>query len=102
MKCFKIFAFALPVLSAGLMLTSCSKSADSGSDSVSPAATTVNTGTDLLQSDSGTDKRKGYWMLDKAHCNVMWETKFYGDNALLTGRFNNFMFKMRFDQAHLE
>jgi polyisoprenoid-binding protein YceI len=44
----------------------------------------------------------GAWKLDKSHSNVMWETKYYGNGAPLTGRFNMFDVKVKFDAAHPE
>jgi polyisoprenoid-binding protein YceI len=38
------------------------------------------------------------YYLDKSHSNVGWETKYYGENALLTGRFNWFDMFVTFDK----
>lgn len=42
----------------------------------------------------------GAWKVDKAHSNVMWETKYYSTGAPLTGRFNTFEIKVKFDAAN--
>jgi|GEM_PF-1394622 len=42
----------------------------------------------------------GAWKVDKAHCNVMWETKYYVSGAMLTGRFNMFNMMVNFDEAN--
>jgi polyisoprenoid-binding protein YceI len=39
---------------------------------------------------------------DKAHSNVMWETAYMGSAALLTGRFNNFVIELNFDESKPE
>ena len=41
----------------------------------------------------------GTFTFDKVHSNVNWETKYYGDHAYLTGKFNNFSVKIDFDAA---
>jgi polyisoprenoid-binding protein YceI len=39
---------------------------------------------------------------DKTHSSVRWETAYLGTSALLTGRFNSFVFTAEFDQQDLE
>jgi polyisoprenoid-binding protein YceI len=72
---------------------SCSKE-----DSVQQLTSTSNSGSDKLSVGPATTNT---WTLDKVHSNIMWETFYYGDNALLTGRFNNFDIQVDFDQANL-
>ncbi|NQV53368.1 MAG: YceI family protein [Flavobacteriales bacterium] len=76
------------VILSAMILIGCSKE-----DSWEPVEATTTTGSDILDSrDDGT------WTFDKVHSNVMWETKYYGDNALLTGRFNSFDIDVYFDE----
>jgi polyisoprenoid-binding protein YceI len=63
-------------------------------DSFTPVDNTVQYGSDKIDIRPGGD-----WSIDKVHSNVMWETEYYGDNALLTGRFNNFDMDVYFDEA---
>lgn len=44
------------------------------------------------------------WTFDKVHCSTMWESKYYDfSETMLTGRFNNFNFrpKFNFDETNL-
>jgi|694.fasta_scaffold15290_6 polyisoprenoid-binding protein YceI len=65
-----------------------------------------NTGTDVIDARIGgiavppSYTTPGAWKVDKTHSNVMWETKYYANGALLTGRFNIFEMKVNFDQAN--
>jgi polyisoprenoid-binding protein YceI len=64
-----------------------------------------NTGTDVIDASVGgyppSDyKDPGAWKVDKTHSNIMWQTKYYGSGAPLTGRFNTFNFMVKFDQAN--
>jgi polyisoprenoid-binding protein YceI len=43
----------------------------------------------------------GNYGIDKSHSNVMWETMYFGDNALLTGRFNAFDISIYFNEANI-
>lgn len=67
-----------------------------------------NTGTDVIDARIGglavpsTYTTPGAWKVDKVHSNVMWETKYYANGAMLTGRFNIFEMKVNFDQANPE
>lgn len=66
-----------------------------------------NTGTDVIDATIGGYPPSNYttpgaWKVDKVHSNVMWETKYYANGALLTGRFNTFEMKVNFDQANPE
>ncbi len=63
-----------------------------------------NSGTDQINATIGgyppnTYTTAGAWKVDKSHSNIMWETKYYTNGALLTGRFNIFDMKVNFDQA---
>jgi polyisoprenoid-binding protein YceI len=81
-----LFALAL------IIGISCSKE-----DSIEQFGTTNNTGSDNLSVGTPT----ATWTIDKAHSNVGWSTLYYGDNAMLTGRFNMFNVEINFDQANL-
>jgi polyisoprenoid-binding protein YceI len=64
-----------------------------------------NTGTDVIDATIGgypppTYTTAGAWKVDKTHSNIMWETKYYGTGAPLTGRFNTFEMKVYFDEAN--
>ena len=64
-----------------------------------------NTGTDVIDASIGGYPPSSYttpgaWKVDKTHSNIMWETKYYGTGAPLTGRFNTFEMKVNFDQAN--
>lgn len=83
-------------LLAGTMATTLFVSSCSKDDSVEPLTGTNNTGTDVINTLPG-----GTWSLDKTHSNVMWETFYFGSNALLTGRFNNFGISIDMKQANL-
>jgi polyisoprenoid-binding protein YceI len=72
-----------------LFITSCNKD-----NVVEPFTYGYSSGSDMININ-GVD-----WSLDKTHSNVGWETFYYGDNALLTGRFNSFGLDMFFDQAN--
>lgn len=65
-------------------------------DKVEPLTSGTTSGNDKV-STFGND-----WTFDKPHCNVRWETMYYGDNALLTGRFNNYNVDIDFDEASPE
>lgn len=55
------------------------------------------------QPTSGSDKISTYdgsWRYDKAHCGVNWETMYFVDNAMLTGKFNNHNVNIEFDEAN--
>lgn len=90
----------IPTLLTGLFVAalffgiSCSKE-----DSVQQLTSTSNSGSDKMSAGTSATST---WTLDKSHSNVMWETFYYGDNALLTGRFNMFGININFDQANLE
>lgn len=73
-----------------VFITSCNKD-----NVVDPFGYSFTTGSDIIEMGSGMD-----WSMDKTHTNIGWETFYYGDNALLTGRFNNFNVDMYFDQAN--
>lgn len=64
-------------------------------------AVSGNTGTDVIDARIGGYPPTNYttpgaWKVDKVHSNVMWETKYYANGALLTGRFNTFEMKVNF------
>ncbi len=68
-------------------------------------ANSNNSGTDVIDARIGgypptTYTTPGAWKVDKAHSNVMWETKYYANGAPLTGRFNTFQYIVNFDQAN--
>jgi polyisoprenoid-binding protein YceI len=73
-----------------LFITSCNKD-----NVVEPLDLGFTSGNDIIDMTAGGD-----WSMDKTHTNIGWETFYYGDNALLTGRFNNFKVNMLFDQAN--
>ena len=77
------------LLMLSFWIVSCSKD-----NSVEPLTGGSSTGSDIIDSRAG-----GNYTFDKSHSNVMWETFYYGDNALLTGRFNIFKIDLYFDQA---
>lgn len=72
-----------------LLLSQCSKD-----DDITPLSSSGSSGIDIINTTDGT------WSFDKAHSNVRWETMYYEDNALLTGRFNNFNISIDFDEAN--
>lgn len=84
------------------LVSSCKK------DKVELLTSTSTTGTDAIDATIGggtpdvplASPWPGKWKMDKAHSNVMWETKYYATGAPLTGRFNMFDMKVKFDQAN--
>lgn len=98
MKNLKLWSLAalFAVVMTSLLISSCSKEEDSV-QSLDLTNTSKTSGSDKVNFAKGGD-----FVLDKVHSNVMWEAFYYGDNALLTGRFNNFDIKMNFDEANLE
>lgn len=81
-------------------ISSCSKE-----NKVELLAASNNTGTDVIDASIGaypptTYTTPGAWKMDKSHSSVKWETKYYDAGAMLTGRFNNFNVKVKFDQAN--
>lgn len=83
-----------------VFVTSCSKE-----NKVELLANSNNSGKDVIDARIGcypptTYTTPGAWKVDKAHSNVMWETKYYANGAPLTGRFNIFQFNVNFDQAN--
>lgn len=54
------------------------------------------------QPTSGSDEIStfdGSWSYDKSHSGVNWETMYYADNALLTGKFNNHHVAIEFNEG---
>lgn len=97
MKNFKLWSLAalFAVVMTSLLISSCSKESDKV-ESLSLTNTSSKTsGNDVIDFT-----KTGDFKLDKTHSSVMWETFYYGDNALLTGRFNNFNVAMKFDEAN--
>jgi polyisoprenoid-binding protein YceI len=78
------------LMSIFLWMASCSKE-----NEVVPAGGGSSSGSDIVDSRTG-----GNYTFDKSHSNIMWETMYYGNNALLTGRFNAFGIEINFDQAN--
>jgi polyisoprenoid-binding protein YceI len=50
---------------------------------------------------AGKVSMKDGWNFDKSHTSVMWETAYYGENAMLTGRFNMFRIEVEFDEKNV-
>lgn len=86
------------------VISSCKK------DEVDPIADSVTPGTDnttpgnisfdaYTSGTSSAGLSAGQWYVDKSHSNVMWETKYYEEGAMLTGRFNMFNIFVKFDEA---
>lgn len=82
------------------LVSSCKK------DKVEQLTSTTTIGTDVIDATIGglkvpsTYTVAGAWKVDKTHSNIMWETKYYGTGAPLTGRFNTFDMFVKFDQAN--
>jgi len=64
-------------------------------DKVTPLAYNITSGDDVIDGVTGND-----FTLDKSHSNVNWKTMYYGDNAYLNGKFNQFSIATHFDQAN--
>jgi polyisoprenoid-binding protein YceI len=84
-----ILMSVIGLLMLSIWIVSCSKD-----NSVEPLTGGSSTGSDIIDSRAG-----GNYTADKSHSNVMWETFYYGDNALLTGRFNMFGLSVYFNEA---
>lgn len=69
-------------------------------------ADATNSGTDVIDARVGQfipttwASDSGAWKVDKSHNSLMWETRYYANNAGLTGRFNQFDVKVKFDEAN--
>lgn len=87
------------------VISSCKKDeVDPIADSVTPGSGTTTPGTISFDAyTSGTTSTgltAGQWYVDKVHSNVMWETKYYEEGAMLTGRFNMFNIFVKFNEAN--
>lgn len=94
------------ILVLSFWISSCKKTETVDVPTNNPnGAATVNQLSAILDTASLTvdlyDTSTYTWKLDKVHSNIMWETYYFGANALLTGRFNNFWMKVKFDEANL-
>ena len=88
------------VVTTIVFVTSCKKD-----NKVELLTASAATGSDVIDARIGGYPPTSYtvagkWKVDKAHSNVMWETKYYANGAPLTGRFNMFELKVNFDQAN--
>ncbi len=87
------------------VISSCKKeTVEPVSDSVTAGTVTTSSGSTTFDcytnGISSTGLTAGQWYADKPHCNIMWETKYYQSNAMLTGRFNIFNMYVKFDEAN--
>lgn len=87
-------------VTAIVFITSCKKD-----NTVEQVAATSSTGSSVIDARIGgyapaSYTTPGAWKVDKVHSNVMWETNYYSNGAPLTGRFNTFEIKVKFDQAN--
>lgn len=88
-------------VTAIVFVTSCKK--DNKYEQLTASSTTSSS--DVINASIGgypptSYTTAGAWKVDKVHCNIMWETKYYATGAPLTGRFNNFDIKVKFDAAN--
>lgn len=88
-----VTASAILLTSSALFISSCNKE-----DVIDQFPTNISTGTDMVDIGGSSPT----WTIDKTHSNVGWETFYFGSNALLTGRFNNFGVTLHFDQENPE
>ncbi len=89
-----LIAASVVLFTSGVIfISSCNKD-----DIIEPLTNNVSTGTDMIDIGGSSPT----WNIDKTHSNVGWETFYFGDNAYLTGRFNNFGVTLHFDQENPE
>ena len=90
MKIKKLFSVISMSLLFGLAFYMLSCTHDDVVDlAIDPAE--VEYGTDKVSPEEG-------WSFDQNHSSVRWETAYLGSSALLTGRFNDFVIELDFDE----
>jgi polyisoprenoid-binding protein YceI len=102
MKKFKVLTAVVLVLFVAIFTSRCQHD----DENVIPVAgpDPIVRGTEIMTcTNCNTTAPAGTWYLDKAHSNVMWETRYKTFGSKLTGRFNSFfMNALNFDEAHPE
>jgi len=102
MKKSKIISVAVLVLTLGFLAIQCQHEDENVIPVVGPDP--IEHGTEIMTcTNCNTTAPAGTWYLDKAHSNVMWETRYKVFGSKLTGRFDQFfMTALNFDEAHPE
>ena len=92
MKKLKILLTAI-LVSAGLFTVQCTHDDEVSGEDLNPIP--LERGDDMVSFNDN-------WNFDKTHSSVRWETAYLGTAALLTGRFNEFVIEMEFDEDNPE
>src|SRR6187397_2269330 len=103
MKKVKFFAATVMILAVSFLVMQCQHDDEEAIPVVGPDP--IERGTEIITcTNCNTNPGgSGTWYHDKAHSNVMWETRYKVFGSKLTGRFNAFfMENLNFDEAHPE
>jgi polyisoprenoid-binding protein YceI len=86
--------FTAILLSAGLFTIQCTHD-DEDLNPEGPIPEPIERGDDMVSFNDN-------WSFDKTHSSVRWHTAYLGTAALLTGRFNDFIIEIEFDEDNPE
>ncbi|HEY5826083.1 MAG TPA: YceI family protein [Cyclobacteriaceae bacterium] len=101
MRKIKFLSAAFLLLTTGFLVIQCQHDDETAIPVVGPDP--IERGTEIMTCTScnTTPAGSGIWYLDKAHSNVMWETRYKVFGSKLTGRFDSFfMDNLNFDEAN--
>ena len=85
--------FIAALLTAGMFTVQCTHDDVTPTDGIDPIP--LERGDDIVSFNDN-------WSFDKTHSSVRWETAYLGTAALLTGRFNDFVIEIEFDEDNPE